>query len=91
MSELMSFSKTLELVKDGARVARRGWNGKDMFIFLVHGSEFLVNRAPLLGIFPEGTEITYRGHIDMRCTNGDIVVWTAAQSDLLADDWSTVE
>ena len=42
---------------DGARVRRAGWNGKGMFLFLVPGSTFVVNRPPLLGIYPAGTVI----------------------------------
>ena len=45
-----TFSQALERIKEGARVARTGWNGTGMFVFLVPGSTFRVNRAPLLGI-----------------------------------------
>ena len=86
-----TFRWVLDQLWDGKKVARRGWNGKGMFIFLVPGSRFKVNRAPLLGIYPEGTEISYRPHIDMRTADGEIVVWTAAQSDLLANDWILIE
>ena len=86
----MSFSAAIEAVKIGCRVAREGWNGRDMFIFLVPGSHFQVNRPPLLGIYPEGTAIDYRPHIDMRTADGEIVPWVASQSDLLCDDWSVV-
>ena len=72
---------------DGARVCRAGWNGKGMFIFLVPGSHFTVNRPPLLGIYPEGTEIDYRPHVDMKTVDGQIVPWVCSQSDLLATDW----
>ena len=61
-----------------------------MFIFLVPGSHFEVNRPPLLGIYPEGTPIDYRSHIDMKTAQGDVVPWVASQTDLLADDWVTV-
>lgn len=86
----MNFSAALEEIKDGVRVARSGWNGKGMFVFLVPGSHFTVNRAPLLGIYPPGTEIDYRTHIDMRTADGSIVPWLASQTDLLADDWVRV-
>lgn len=86
-----SFEVALGMIKDGAKVARTGWNGKDMFIFLVDGSTFEVNRKPLLGIYPEGTEINYHAHIDMRTADGMIVPWLASQTDLLAEDWTTVE
>ena len=82
-----TFEWALGKVKQGQRVYRKGWNGKGMFIFLVPGSTFKVNRPPLLGIYPEGTEINYHGHIDMKTVGGQIVPWVASQTDLLAEDW----
>ncbi len=86
----LTFGEALEHVKSGGKVTREGWNGKGMFIFLVPGSVFQVNRPPLLGIYPEGTTIHYRGHIDMRTVDGEVVPWVASQSDLLSDDWRLV-
>jgi len=86
----MDFSAALDLVKAGYRIQRAGWNGKGMFLFLVQGSTFKVSRPPLLGIYPEGTEINYLPHIDMRTATGEIVPWLASQTDLLADDWAVV-
>lgn len=88
---MMNFSDALLVIKAGGRVARDGWNGKDMFIFLVPGSTFKVNRPPLLGIYPEGTEVNYHGHIDQKTAQGYVVPWLAAQMDLLADDWLHVD
>lgn len=89
--ELMSFSHALMMLRHGARVARAGWNGKGMFLFLVPGSKFKVSRPPLLGIYPEGTEIEYHAHIDMKTAQGYVVPWLASQADLLANDWVLVE
>ena len=83
----MNFGQAIEVLKTGNKVTRVGWNGKDMFLFLVQGSQFKVNRPPLLGIYPEGTEINYRPHIDMKTVNAEIVPWVASQSDLLEEDW----
>jgi len=88
MDECMDFSQALTALKDGKRVARVGWNGNGMFLYLVAGSHFTVNRKPLLGIYPEGTEIDYHAHIDMKTAQGDCVPWVASQTDLLADDWT---
>ena len=87
---MMTFSEALDAVNSGQRVAREGWNGKSMFIFLVGGSTFQVNRPPLLGIYPEGTTINYHAHIDMRTADGMIVPWLASQTDILAEDWCSV-
>jgi hypothetical protein len=86
----MNFSEALDLIKRGGRVAREGWNGKNMFIFLVKGSRFQVNREPLLSILGEGTWVDYHGHVDMRTANGQIVPWLCSQTDLLAEDWEIV-
>jgi hypothetical protein len=87
----MSFSNALCRLKAGLKVARTGWNGKGMFLYLVSGSQFNVNRAPLLGIYPEGTTIDYRSHIDMKTADGSCVPWVASQTDLLADDWVQID
>lgn len=84
----MNFGQALEALKDGQRVSRAGWNGKGMFLYLVPGSTFTVSRAPLLGIFPEGTSIDYLPHIDLRTADGKCAVWTPSQTDILADDWA---
>ena len=85
------FGGALAALRDGRRVCREGWNGKGMFLFLVPGSKFKVNRAPLLGIYPEGTEIDYHPHIDMKTAQGYVVPWLASQADMLASDWQVLE
>lgn len=87
----MSFGLAVEALKEGKKVARNGWNGKGMFLFLVKGSTFKVNRPPLLGIYPEGTEINYHAHIDMKTATGEIVPWLASQTDVLSDDWEIIK
>lgn len=84
------FGEALRKLKSGKKVQRRGWNGKGMFLFLVPGSTFKVNRPPLLGIYPEGTEINYQPHIDMKTADNKVVPWLASQTDVLAEDWVQV-
>lgn len=86
----MNFSDALTEIKRGHRLQRAGWNGKGMFVFLVAGSVFTVNREPLLSILGEGTEVTYHPHIDMRTADGSIVPWLASQTDIMAEDWQIV-
>lgn len=90
MPDYLTFSQALELIKEGKKVQREGWNGKGMFVFLVASSTFKVNRPPLLGIYEEGTEINYHAHIDMKTADGQIVPWLASQTDVLAEDWQVV-
>lgn len=87
----MSFGHAVEAMKKGWRVARKGWNGKDMFIFLVDGSTFAVNRPPLNQFYPEGHEVNYNPHIDIQKPDGSIGTWSPSNEDALADDWMIVE
>lgn len=86
----MEIGEAVKEMRNGAKVRREGWNGKGMFLFLVPGSTFQVNRAPLLGVYPEGTVIDYCPHVDMRTADGKIVPWLCSQTDLLATDWEVV-
>lgn len=86
----MNFSEILVELKLGKKVKRSGWNGKNMFIFLVNGSKFKVNREPLQSILGEGTEVEYHAHIDMMTAQGYVVPWVASHSDLLSNDWEIV-
>lgn len=86
----LNFSQALESIKLGAKATRAGWNGKGMYVYLVSGSEFVVNRKPLNEILPEGTVVNYRPHLDMKYADGTFGVWLASQSDILADDWQIV-
>ena len=90
MQELLNFGDALALLKEGEKVARIGWNGKGMFLFLVPGSTFKVNRPPLLGIYPEGTEINYLPHIDLKGVDGSVSTWNPTSNDVLAEDWVIV-
>lgn len=90
MSQALTFGDALHYLKLGKKVARSGWNGKGMFLFLVSGSTFNVSRPPLLGIYPEGTEINYHAHIDMKTADGQIVPWLCSQTDALANDWAVL-
>ena len=86
----MPFGLAVEALKLGKKIARAGWNGIEMFVYLVDGSTFTVNRKPLLGIYPEGTVINYRPHMDIRTADGTIATWSPSGSDALADDWYIV-
>lgn len=87
----MDFGDAIAAMKAGKRVARAGWNGKGMFLFLVGGSTFTVNREPLMSILGEGTQVQYHAHIDMKTAQGYVVPWLASQADMLSEDWVLVE
>lgn len=94
-----SFGTALIALKQGKKVARKGWNGKGMFIYYVEPSE--VSPADLRGAALKYVgyaqqsikdKIKIGGHIDMKAADGSIVVgWLASQTDMLAEDWEVIE
>ena len=87
----MNFSEALEELKNGKKLTRKNWNGKGMFAYMVDGSKFTVNRHPLNAIYPVGTEVTYRPHLDLKAADGTCGVWSISNNDALAEDWEVVE
>lgn len=90
MDNTFSFSEALTLLKEGKRVGRKEWKNA-RYVFLVAGSEFEVNRAPLNQFFAEGTKVSYRPHIDMCGADDTIGTWSPSMVDVLAEDWYVVE
>ena len=85
----MNFGDALEALKDGKRVARAGWNGKNMYIFLAYEADFV-------------TDADISAFDQMEVEVGDMLVmktaqdtfqpgWLASQADMLAEDWYIVE
>lgn len=93
-----TFAEALRYLKAGRRCARSGWNGKGMWIALTPGSvidkkdaragaaRLLVQAQPP---DPEGMTLTIGAHIDMKASDGSLVIgWLASQTDMLAEDWT---
>ena len=85
-----NFGKALELLKEGKKVCRSGWNGKGMFLTLQEGSSVtgtMMRNKPAKDFYGDG-EVKICPHIDMKAADGSYVVgWLASQTDQLADDW----
>lgn len=86
----LNFGHALTMLKQGKKIFRDGWNGKGMFVYLVDGSQFKVNRPPLLGIYPEGKTINYNPHMDIKNADGTVSTWSPSNGDALAEDWSFI-
>ena len=65
----------VEYLHEGARVARKGWNGKDMYLELQR---------------PDAQSKMTLPYVYMKTVQGDLVPWLCSQTDLLADDWELV-
>lgn len=92
----MNFGKAIEALKSGKKVARKGWNGKGMFLWLKPAAVVKAEwcQDPMLKAIADrnGGEIPALGTICMFTAQREILSgWLASQTDMLAEDWSIVE
>lgn len=73
----MTFGQAIEHLKTGGKVARSGWDGKNMWLKLQVPDEHSKMSIPYIYI--------------CTITKDSLVPWTASQIDMLADDWTAVE
>lgn len=103
--EGMTFGLATETMKKGNKVARRGWNGKGMYVVLQKGypDGISINKNTQEALnLPEGTIVGFRPYLMMACPKGstnhfgdtenniDCTPWLPSQTDILAEDWEVV-
>jgi hypothetical protein len=89
----LNFGLAIEALKMGEKVARKGWNGKGMWLIQVPASP---NIKPVAGTPYSNAglveKVTIDSHIDMFTAQGSMQPgWLASQADMLADDWEVVD
>lgn len=84
---MFAFGKAVELLKEGERVYRQGWNGKGMFLFLVKGEAVTEAIEDHYGDPASKGVHKALDAIYMHTAQGDLVPWLASQTDVLAEDW----
>jgi hypothetical protein len=86
----MNFGKAVELAKQGKKITREGWNGKNQYVFLIPDYVFKCEEIPALEDDPR-EEITFWGCFCIMTTSGKVQMgWLATQSDMQAADWEEV-
>ena len=92
----MTFGLAIEAAKKGMKIARRGWNGKGMFVELMHcGVAHSMVKYNLPGnnkFLQQFLSIDTTGLVTDNPDDRKFVVpWLASQTDMLAEDWFIVE
>lgn len=71
----MTFGQAIEAMREGSKVARKGWNGKDMWVAIQ---------------FPDSYSKMTLPYIYMKTADQNLVPWLASQTDMLSFDWEIV-
>ena len=100
-SPTLDFGECIELLKQGRKLARQGWNGKDMFIVLMPalylpsfntqapGAKVNDRTAKHIG---RDTPLDSQPYIAMKTATGQWQPgWLASQADMLAEDWVVLD
>ena len=72
----MDFGEAIHNLKAGKRVARKGWNGKGMWLELQ---------------VPDAHSKMSLPYIYLKTADNNLVPWLASQTDMLAEDWEAIE
>lgn len=85
----MDFSKALLALKAGDKIARAGWNGKSMYLYLVPENRYppTTPAGEKIAAKHEDGLVPYGAYIAMKTAQDNVVPWLASQTDVLADDW----
>lgn len=87
----MTFGLALEALKRGAKVSRAGWNGKDMFAYLVPASAYPAQTGVAKSYFGDGSMVPYNAYLALKGADNTVSTWAPSGSDALAEDWLIVE
>ena len=81
----LTFGLAVEALKEGARVARKGWNGEGIFIELQTPDEHSKMTSPYIYIDTTGLQTNNQDAPKSK------VPWLASQTDMLAEDWVIID
>ena len=89
LSGPLSYSIALEecLSGDDTLIARAGWNGKGMYVFLIDPS--VEGPYHLAESHPQGRG-DHLPYLAMKTADGKVVPWLCSQTDMQANDWHIV-
>jgi hypothetical protein len=94
----LTFGQAIRALKQGKKVARQGWNGKSMFLFLLPAGTVPTKAIhdPALRKVIEteigGETFEALGSIRMFTADKKILTgWLASQTDILAEDWVVLD
>lgn len=90
----LTFGLATEASKKGFKIARRGWNGKGMFVVYQKGYPQGIpcnkQTADAFGI-NEGDLFICNPYLQIKNVDGSCSMWVPSINDCLADDWCIID
>ena len=86
----LTFGEAIVLAKEGKAIARKNWNGINMFAYIVPAASYTAQTGVAKEYF-RGNLVPYREYWALKTAQGDVATWTPSGSDTLAEDWFEVD
>ena len=80
----MSFGEAIAAVKEGKRIQRIGWNGKNQYVELATAISYVNPMGEIINVNHEAVGSAALAFVG---TSGVQLGWLASQADMLAEDW----
>lgn len=90
----LTFGLALEALKKGYKVARKGWNGKGMFVVYQKGYPQGIpcnKQTAIAWGIDEGDLFRCEPYLQIKMVNGSHAMWVPSINDCLAEDWEILE
>lgn len=84
----MNFGQAIEALKEGKRVKRAGWNGKNQYVELATSISYKNANGEIINCEHEAIGNKALAFVG---TSGVQMGWLASQADMLAEDWEIVD
>ena len=84
----MTFGEAINMAKQGARIARDGWNGKSQYVELATNISYMNARGEIVNANHDAIGNHAFAFVG---TSGVQMGWLASQSDMLATDWRVAD
>lgn len=84
----MDFGEAIRNAKQGKKIRRAGWNGKNQYVELATDISYRNADGEIVNCDHDAIGNMALAFVG---TSGVQMGWLASQSDMLADDWSIVE
>jgi hypothetical protein len=89
MNAEFGFDFAICLLKEGEKIARKGWNGKGMFVYYVPANSYPTTTAIAKSEFGEVAH--YNPYLAIRTVQGPVSTWVPSINDCLANDWMIIK
>lgn len=87
----LTFGDALILLKAGRRIARRGWNAKNLFVYLVPPACYPAQTGAAKKFFGENSLVPYSGYMAIKSADNIVDTWVPSVRDCLAHDWMVLD